>query len=135
MIRYPGHVSPKLDDETVVSSIDLAPTILRACGMSPTDDMTGINLLDEKARSDRESIYGEVFAHDVFDLDTAQPNLRYQWAIQFPWKLIAPSSANVPDEPVQLYHLLDDPFEQDNAAEAHPELVKQLQARIAQESL
>ena len=40
MIRWPGHVTPQRS-EHLASSIDLAPTILAACDLSPTEEMHG----------------------------------------------------------------------------------------------
>ncbi|HEC02033.1 MAG TPA: sulfatase, partial [Phycisphaerales bacterium] len=43
MIRWPAKVKPRMDTETLVSSIDLAPTLLRACGLAPTSAMQGVD--------------------------------------------------------------------------------------------
>jgi uncharacterized sulfatase len=116
MVRYPPCVQPRRDDETLVSSIDLAPTILKACGLEPTDAMTGIDLLDSEALKARNQIYGEVFSHDVADVERPAASLRYRWVIQENWKLIVPQPPLVTDEPPQLYDLSKDPHELNNVA-------------------
>ena len=35
VLRWPGHIAPKRDGQTLISSIDLAPTILGAAGWNP----------------------------------------------------------------------------------------------------
>ena len=34
MLKWPGNVTPEMDKTTLVSSIDLAPTILKACNIA-----------------------------------------------------------------------------------------------------
>ena len=61
MIRWPGKIEPRRDDSTLVSSLDIAPTILAACGLSPTPEMTGINLLPVAAGKspERDTLVGD----------------------------------------------------------------------------
>jgi arylsulfatase A-like enzyme len=118
MIRYPGHIAPRIVDGIAASSLDLAPTILNACGLQPTGAMAGINLLDERAVTARQAVMGEVFEHDVVDIEHPAASLQYRWIVKMPWKLIVPNPARVADEPVQLYDLIADPYERTNQAEA-----------------
>ena len=127
MIRYPPSVTAKMDESTLVSSIDLAPTILAACGLQPTEEMPGINLLNEAQRSSRKEIHGEIFAHDVADVQAPSASLLYRWVIQGPWKLIQPAD---PQEPAQLFHLLNDPHENQDLAPTQPALVRALAKKL-----
>ncbi len=71
MLRLPGKIKPA-KYETLVSSVDLAPTILHACGLTPPSEMLGQNLLDVIAadgKSDRDAVFGAIFEHDVPDID------------------------------------------------------------------
>jgi uncharacterized sulfatase len=129
MIRWPGHVRPRRSEQ-VVSSLDLAPTILTACGVQPTRAMQGLNLLDAHAVAARQRIYGEVFTHDAADLDRPEASLKYRWCIAGPWKLIVPHRAIVPDGRVELYHLEDDPREEKNLADQRSDLVESLSKKI-----
>jgi uncharacterized sulfatase len=130
MVRWPGRVTPKRDETTLVSSLDLAPTILRACNLNPTDRMPGINLLDDQSLQQREAIFGEIFSHDIVSIDDPVQSLKYRWCARNQWKLILPHSKNVPDEPAQLYNLNSDPHENQNLGDEHPETVQQLKRRI-----
>jgi uncharacterized sulfatase len=127
MIRFPGRVAPRMVDGVAVSSLDLTPTILNACGLEPTAAMPGVNLLDEQAVNARRAVMGEVFEHDVVDVERPAASLRYRWIVQLPWKLIVPNPARVPDEPVQLYDLIADPMEHENLAVAKPAVRGELQ--------
>ncbi len=126
MVHWPGHVEPRLDEVSLASSVDLAPTILAACGMKPTKAMQGINLLDRRAVEQRQTIFGEVYAHNVADVDVPTRSLQYRWCISGKWKLIVPNRANVPDGVVELFNIVADPLEKTNLAARLPERVTEL---------
>ena len=138
MVRWPGHVKARTDNHPV-SSIDIAPTLLRAVGLKPTKEMQGINLLDASVVKKRDAIFGECFLHNAVDIQAPEKNLTYRWCISDDWKLIIPKKENVtePNKPgrkveIELYNLKNDPFEETNLAEKEPKRVaamtKQLNA-------
>jgi arylsulfatase A-like enzyme len=128
MLRWPGKLQPRRDDQSLVSTIDLAPTILAACGLSPAKEMRGINLLDVatgKAPA-HDAVFGEIYAHDVADIDRAEPGLEYRWCIAGEWKLIESADGRTKE----LYHVTADPREEKDLAAAQPQRVKELTERI-----
>ena len=144
MIRWPGKVPPGRDDLTLVSSIDLVPTMLRAAGIEPSPDLPGIDLLDSAALSGRDRVFGETFAHTAVDIEDPVANLKYRSVVRSDgWKLILPYLPNrevtltirgtIADwmrlEP-ELYQLLDDPHETRDLASERPELVTELRASL-----
>jgi len=128
MFRWPGHITPG-DKTELASSIDLAPTILTACGLTPPKLMPGIDLIPvaNGAQSGREAIFGEIFEHDVEDVDDPRASLLYRWVIDGHNKLIIPTAA---DAPVELYDLSTDPFETKNLTEEKPELTQRLTKQL-----
>src|SRR3954467_9487765 len=54
IVKWSGTVRPARSD-IPVSSVDLAPTILAACGVAKTPEMPGLSLLDAKAIADRKA--------------------------------------------------------------------------------
>ena len=130
IVRWPGHVRPRRDERTPVVSIDLAPTILAACGLKPTPEMQGVSLLDSDALPRRKVIFGEVFTHSAVDIHRPAANLRYRWCSDGRWKLILPHAANVPGARPELYDLLADPHETRNRADAEPDAVARLRRGI-----
>jgi uncharacterized sulfatase len=130
MLRWPARIAPKRDETTPVLSIDLAPTVLAACGLEPTADMQGVDLLDGKALAARKAIFGEIFEHNAVDIERPASSLQYRWCIEGRWKLIVPAAANVPDGVEELYDLEADPNETKNLAAVEPDRVKQLRASI-----
>ena len=129
MIRWPGKVKAGTS-QSLVESIDLAPTILLAAGLKPTVDMPGLNLLDAAALAKRKAIFGEIFLHTAADLDRLAPNLRYRWVIDGHWKLIVPDARTEPGKAPELYDLYSDPHETKNLAAQHPDTVADLTAKL-----
>jgi arylsulfatase A-like enzyme len=129
MLRWPGKIAPRRDDRTLVSSIDLAPTILAACGVRPPQGLPGVDLL-EVCRGkplQREAVFGAVFAHDAVDIDRPASNLQFRWCVHGDWKLIVPYES---PGAAELYDVGRDPHEEHNLAGAQPQRVADLQRAI-----
>jgi uncharacterized sulfatase len=125
--RRKGVIEPRMDETTLSSSIDIATTVLAACGIEPVPGMQGINMLDEQARKARDAIFAETYTHDFTTIDSS---LCYRIIITRPWKLILPDPHGQPGKEPELYHLDEDPFEWENRAGDHPEIVSELRQRI-----
>lgn len=128
MVRWPGHFAPKMSD-VPVSSVDLFPTILTACGVEQPKNLPGLNLADEAAVSARKTLYGECFTHNFVDLNNPAPNLRWRWILEDGWKLIVPAPQNEKGEP-ELYHVADDPNEDKNLATTESARATALNAKL-----
>jgi arylsulfatase A-like enzyme len=113
----------------LASSIDLAPTILAACGLAAkkTEAMQGVNLLNPSREPRRDTIFGEIFSHDV-DVDRPGVSLLDRWVIQDHWKLIASADG----KRSELYNLSADPHEKKNRANDDPKRVAELRRRLDQ---
>jgi arylsulfatase A-like enzyme len=131
MIRWPKHLEPKRDENTLVSTIDLAPTILAACGVAPAKEMSGVNLLGiaRGKPMERDAVFGEIYEHDVVDLDRPEPGLLFRWCIAGDWKLIESAGG----ESRELFHVTRDPKEERDLASDESSRVKELTQRIAAE--
>ncbi len=140
LLRWPSRLRPARHD-VPVSSIDIAPTIVRACGLEPPAAWPGINLLDicNGTPVSRDAVFGETFSHDVIDVDRPERSLIFRWCIHDGWKLILPHEVSTaPPEPsltgrhrrTQLFHVVEDPDETRDLAAEHPEIVRRLTARI-----
>ncbi len=130
MLRWPGKITPARDDTTLASSIDLVPTILRACGLEPTPEMQGLDLLDKKTLGKRQAIFGEIFTHNAVEIEKPIANLMYRWGIEGRWKLIVPHWANVPDRQAELYDIVSDPHETRDLLTTRPDEAARLQSLI-----
>jgi arylsulfatase A-like enzyme len=125
LVRWPGAIVPQRRDE-LVSAIDLAPTILRACGVRPPEVMSGVDLVQVAAGKldlkDRP-VFGEVYVHSEVELNKPTRSLVHRVVRQGEWKLILPVE---PSSAAELYHITKDPMEEKNLALDHPGRVMNL---------
>lgn len=145
MVNWPGRVAPGRDDETLVSSVDFVPTMLRMAGVEPPPDgLPGIDLLDREALAARGAVYGATYAHTSVNLERPVANLKYRSVVRADgWKLILPYKPNeqvvlmirgtqadwMSLEP-ELYRLSEDPHETEDLAAERPEVVADLRASL-----
>lgn len=127
MYKWAGKIKPKMDTETVVSSIDMVPTVLDLLDIEQSNNLPGISVLDTPKLEKRDIIFGEIYAHDF---TTIESSIFYNMAIQTPYKLIVPDAVRKSDEKVQLFNIEEDPFEKNNIAENNPEIVESLKKQI-----
>lgn len=129
LVRWPGRIIPRRI-ETPVSSIDVAPTILAAAGIKPATPLPGLDLARiaaDEGRTDRKTLFGSIFEHDVADIDRPEASLMFRWCRDGHWKLIVPRDATQQPE---LYDLASDPREEVNLAAKQPQQVVRLKQLI-----
>lgn len=139
MISWPGRVNPSRPPD-LAHAIDLFPTIAAATGIDLPKHLTGIDLLDAKAREKRDTVFG--VCHSVFNMTPDNPDatLQYLWCVSGDWKLLLRykgqdtthyKNIHIWDKlPVRLYNLRNDPHEQQELSTSHPEIVDRLRKRI-----
>ncbi len=135
-VRWPGKVKPQRDEETLAHIIDIAPTILDVTGAKNPGDLPGLNLLDRDAMKARDTVFVEAYTHDIADLADPKKSLIADVVIDGWWKLIVPGPVK-PDRPFAgvpaatvLYDLKNDPLEKTDLADAHPDTVARLKAKL-----
>ena len=129
MVRWPAKVKPRTSDRPV-SSVDIAPTILAALGMAVPKEMQGLNLLDDAKVEARRAVFGACYTHNAVDLNDPAKNLRWRWAVRWPWKVIVPDATNEPGGKVELYDLAHDPHEARDLSVEQAEVVKELRGEL-----
>lgn len=127
MYKWKGKIAPKRDTISLTSSLDMVPTVLGLLAMEQPKNLDGVDVLNEAAFTNRETIFGEIYAHDF---NTVENSLFYRMAISDPYKLIVPDEANKPNEKIQLYDVYKDPYEKRDLAKEHPEIVADLKNKI-----
>jgi uncharacterized sulfatase len=111
----------------LVSTIDLAPTILAATGVRPPPGLPGLNLLPAARGKTlkRDAVFGEIYEHTAIDIGEPRLSLKYRWVREGQWKFIQP----VTGEP-ELYRVTIDPSEENNRAPQARSRVKRLAKRL-----
>ncbi|HYH55870.1 MAG TPA: sulfatase-like hydrolase/transferase [Anseongella sp.] len=130
IFKWPARVEPGLDTATLVSTIDIMPTVLGAASINPSPDMPGLNVLDAEALRRRTAIFALDFDHDMVAADDPGASLQHRMILTNPWKLIVPDTANEPGKQPELYNIFEDPFERKDLAGSHPEIVRELGKRL-----
>ncbi|QDT12363.1 Arylsulfatase [Planctomycetes bacterium K23_9] len=141
MYRWPAKFAAA-DRTELASSIDIVPTMLAAAGAPIPDDLPGVNLLPNLISSkpiERDTIFGEGFAHDIADIENPEASLLFRWAIEGKYKLLLTYDGEVNryksthprnEKRPQLFDLEADPSEENNLAAEHPEVVERLVKKI-----
>lgn len=106
VLRWPGKIAPARR-ELPVSSIDLAPTILAACGVEVPAAWPGVDLRGDL--SGRGPLFGAAFTHDVVDLNAPGKSMLTRWILRDPHKLLVHAD---PELPAELYDVRADPAEE-----------------------
>ena len=89
VLRWPGRAKPGRYND-LVSTIDMAPTVLAAAGVKAPPEMAGLDLLPAAsgAKLARNAVFGEIFTHTAVDLDRPALSLTHRWVREGNWKLI-----------------------------------------------
>jgi arylsulfatase A-like enzyme len=124
IIRYPGKLPPGRRVSGYNQHKDLVPTLLELAGIRRDD-------IAFDGRSLLPMVRGEVASHESeFYITECTWMRKHGWRTP-QWKLIL---ALEPDfhfkPPVELYNLVEDPQENNNLADARPDVVAALQARM-----
>jgi uncharacterized sulfatase len=127
MYKWKGKITPVMDTLSLTSSLDMVPTVLSLLDMELPEELDGINILDKNARTERDALFGEIYAHDF---NTIDESLFYRMAMTHPYKLILPDETNKPNEKAQLFNIYEDPYEQNDISEEYPEIVETLKQKI-----
>jgi uncharacterized sulfatase len=123
-ITHAKTIPASRETETLASNIDIATTILHACGITPPELMSGLDLRDPQALAKRDRIFVDIYKHDsdLDQLDDLDSGLNARVVIDGWEKLIA-----CPDGK-KLYDLKNDPDDRHNIAAQNPEKVQKLSA-------
>jgi len=110
----------------MASNLDVAPTILRACGIEPPAEMKGLDLRKPEALKKRDRIFVDVYEHDsnLDKRDDMKDGLK-AWVVIDGWdKLIMRPNQK------ELYDLKNDPDDRTDLASSNPEKVSKLSSLI-----
>lgn len=111
IIRWPGHIQPNTISKEIVLSMDFFPTLLEIAGIENPQNIDGI------------SIASHLFSQEPLPERTVFWQHKNSSAVRKGrWKLLVQDAKTPPE----LYDLENDLSEENDAADAHPQIVKTL---------
>ena len=112
----------------MASAIDIAPTILKACGIEPDKAMSGLDLRKPDLLAKRGSIFVDIYDRDI-NIDAAHKlhsDILARVVVNGWYKLIARPGS------YELYDLKNDPDDRKDISAQYPEKVKELSTLMDQ---
>lgn len=108
--------------------------MILAAGLPVPADLPGRELTDRPSLEARTAVFLEHYGQDIADISNPATSLLSRGVLSGPWKLLiaSPTADGVPGrkdmmvEPVELDHVVQDPFESENVAAREPERVAEL---------
>lgn len=139
VLSWPGRLKPGRSFD-LAHAVDVFPTIAAATGLKAPAGLPGLNLLDEKARQGRDTVFGVANSTANMTPGEADGTLQYRWCVSGEWKLLlrhnGKDTTNYKNlhiwdtQPVRLYNLKNDPQEKNELSAKHPEIVANLRKKI-----
>ncbi len=121
--KWPGEIDKGTKSDHISAIWDVMPTLASLTGSDIPDDIDGVSFLPtltgNGTQQQHDALYWEY--HDA-RWDGAQA------ARLGKWKAVRLGGKSNPDAPIKLYDLQSDPTETSNIADAHPDIIKQVQA-------
>ena len=134
--RWPGRIPAGRVLDAIGSTLDLMPTLAKLTGATlPSKPLDGVDLWPLLAGQKKDHAREALLYFDNWDLQCARLGHwklhvgRYNTFIYGP--VPAVGRMNLRLRPAELYHLASDPDESFDVAAKHPEIVRDLEARIA----
>ena len=118
--RWPGHIAAGSGTNHVCAFWDLLPTCCELAGVTTPEGIDGVSILPTllgKPQAQREHPYLYWEFHEQGKKQAVRMG---------DWKAVRLNVAKEPSGPIELYNLKDDLGEQDNVADQHPEIVKEM---------
>jgi uncharacterized sulfatase len=125
-LTHKNKITPGRDKKTLASNIDIAPTILKACGIEPDKAMSGLDLRKPQALAKRDRIFVDVYWDNirVDALEDLDNDLIARVVIDGWDKLI------VRPDRQELYDLKNDPDDRSDISRQDPDKVQKMSRLI-----
>lgn len=119
--RWPGRIPAGTESDHISAFWDFFPTFCDLADEEIPDDLDGISMMptltgDPRTQETHEYLYWEFHEGG-----------KKQAVRMGPWKGVRLNLAKDPDAPIELYHVVNDPAESENLAEAHPDVVARIE--------
>ena len=132
IVRWPDRINEGLVSNHISAFWDFLPTACALADVEPPSYVNGLSYLPEllgNSQSDHEYLYWEYFKYH-YGWQTGDEGPRNHFDAQAvrmgEWKGVRTGVDEDPLGPIQLFNLKDDPEEQNDIAQSHPEIVEKL---------
>ena len=116
--RWPGEISAGVTNDQIVAFWDILPTLAQIAGLPAPSKIDGISILPSLLGQKQKQ-------HEYLYWDYGHVRKTFKQAIRMDrWKAVRIGV----DEPLELYHLRDDPGETTDLAAKHPEIVTKIES-------
>lgn len=122
LFRLPGKIKPSVNDSPQ-STVLISTSIINECRIEKSEIPNFPSLINCPLPT---PIFGEIFTHDIVDIDAPAKSLLYRWCRHDDWKLILSADG----KSAELFHLANDPHELKNLASENPQRVAELTKRL-----
>jgi len=125
-LTHKNKILPARDKKTLASNIDIAPTILKACGIEPDKKMSGLDLRKPEALAKRDRVFVDLYEVNirVDALEDLNSDLVARVVVDGWDKLIVRPTSK------ELYNLKNDPDDRRDISGQDPEKVRKLSSLI-----
>jgi arylsulfatase A-like enzyme len=124
MVRWPGHIAPGSKCDYSGLNFDLFPTFLELAGAKPATDLDATSLVPLFSGQTITTPRDLYFVRR--EGGPAYGGKSYEAIIRGDWKLLQ----NDPYSPLELYHLKNDPQEQQNVASTNKKVFNELSTAL-----
>ena len=121
IVKWPGKVQPNSKSDHVSAFWDVFPTFSEIVGINTPNNLDGISFLPTLLQN------GNQEEHDYLYWEFHEQGGR-QAIRKGDWKAVKYDVLKNPGAPMELYNLAEDVSEENNVAQSHPEVVKEMQA-------
>jgi len=116
--RWPGEIPAGVTNDQIVAFWDIPPTLAQIAGLPAPSKIDGISILPSLLGQKQKQ-------HEYLYWDYGHVRKTFKQAIRMDrWKAVRIGV----DEPLELYHLRDDPGETTDLAAKHPEIVTKIES-------
>lgn len=116
--RWPGEIPAGVTNDQIVAFWDILPTLAQIAGLPAPSKIDGISILPSLLGQKQKQ-------HEYLYWDYGHVRKTFKQAIRMDrWKAVRIGV----DEPLELYHLRDDPGETTDLAAKHPEIVTKIES-------
>lgn len=122
LATWKGKIAPRSQSNLISAHWDMLPTFCELAGVAVPKDVDGISMVNELTGHSQKQKKHEYLYWEFSERG------RSQAARKEKWKAVRNNLKKNPNAPIELYDLTEDQGEENNVADQHPDVVKEMAA-------